>query len=62
MFWQKVTHSIGDYKNAKTHRQCMSLTENTEFLFFSLFFFLNSLLSGLAQLQKSSSPDGEQDL
>ena len=28
------SHSIGDYKNAKTCRQSMSLTEKTEFYFF----------------------------
>ena len=23
VFWQKVSHSIRDYKNAQTHRQCI---------------------------------------
>ena len=42
-FWQKVNDSLGDYKNVKTHGQCMSLIEKTEFIFFI------SLLSGFAE-------------
>ncbi len=33
-FWQKVSHSTGDHKNVKTHRQCMSLTEKLNCIFF----------------------------
>ncbi len=36
-FWQKVNHSIGDHKNVKTCRQCMSLMEKTKFLFSPVF-------------------------
>ncbi len=35
-FWQNISRSLGDYKNAKTHQQCMSLTEKTEFPFFEI--------------------------
>ena len=38
-FWQKVSHSVGNYKNVKTPGQCMSLTEKTwiSLIFISLF-------------------------
>ncbi len=35
-FWQNKGHSIGNYKSAKTGRQCMSLMEKTEFQFFEI--------------------------
>ena len=33
-FWQKISHSTGDYKNVQTGPQCMSLIEKIEFLFY----------------------------
>ena len=44
-FWQNVNHSIGDHKNVKTCRQCISVTEKTEFFFFM------SLFSGIANTE-----------
>ena len=43
-FWQKVSHSVGDYKNVKTRGQCMSLMKKKQLNFH----FLNSLFSGIA--------------
>ena len=44
-FWQKVSHSIGDYKTVKTCRQCLSLMEKLNFILFFI-----SLFSGIALL------------
>ncbi len=40
---QKVSHSIGDYKNVLTWQQCMSLMEKTEFQFCHFPIFGNCL-------------------
>ncbi len=41
-FWQKVCHSVGNYKNVKTCQQCMSLMEKN----WISFICLNSLIFG----------------
>ena len=34
----EVVHPVGDYKNAKTHPQCLSLMEKLNFIFYFILF------------------------
>ena len=71
-FWQKVSHSIGNYKNVKTCQQCMSLTEKTEFRFFhvpifgycprSVPFFLPQIFGSWVQPPWSTTSRSKNDL